>query len=159
MGNNKLGADFELLFHPDLKLSVNEIAMWYSVDSGKTWDDYYANKLSSHKYNIRMFDLPEGKTMEFYVEVALKDGRVMRVTKDGNNYKVKLVDKGDSMYKAQVRIKDMSFAYRKCLICESKIDGIQCQTPECEATYCPICNRMLAPHSNYCPWDNKIIAD
>jgi len=130
-----------------------------SLDEGKNWDDYYANLISKNSYKIVIYDLPENNPFYFYIEVFLKDGRVMAAKKDGDYYKTILVNKGDGTYKAQVRIKDLNFNYRICLICEKRIpgEGIQCTTLECEATYCPFCNRMLLPHSNYCPWDKKSI--
>jgi hypothetical protein len=157
---NTIGADFEILFHPDVDLEVKEIRLVYSLDYGKTWDDYFANKLAPKKYNLTMYDLPIDQPMEFYLEVYLNDGRVEKVLKDGNNYKVTIVDKGEGSYKAQIRIKDTTFSHRVCIICGSLIKGkgIQCPTPDCEATYCPICNRLLPPHSNYCPWDEKQIS-
>ncbi|MHA1340390.1 MAG: hypothetical protein ACTSRZ_09280 [Promethearchaeota archaeon] len=155
----KINADFEILFHPDLDIEIKEVRFLYSLDEGKSWDDYYANKLGKKRYNITIYDLPEDNSFYFYIEVFLKDGRVMVAKKSNDYYKTTLVDKGEGVYKAQVRIKDLSFGYRICLICEKRIpgDGIQCATLECEATYCPFCNRMLLPHSNYCPWDQKQI--
>ena len=156
MGKKTINADFEILLHPDLVLEISGVTLWYTV--GKNWDDYYANKINK-KYQLTIYDLPEEGMMEFYIEISLKDGRVMKASKGGDNYKVKLVDKGGGVYKAQVRVKELNFSYRQCLICESKIPspGIQCETKECEATYCPNCNRILPPHSNYCPWDQKLI--
>ncbi|MHA1819068.1 MAG: hypothetical protein ACTSU2_14270 [Promethearchaeota archaeon] len=155
----KIGADLEILFHPDLDIDIKEVRILYSLDNGTTWDDYYANKLNPKKYQISMYDLPLNEPMEFYIEVTLRDGRVLKALKEGKNYRVILNDKGGGMYKAQVRIKELVFSHRICIICESIIkgDGIQCETPGCNATYCPFCNRMLPPHSNYCPWDKKLI--
>ncbi|MBD3350583.1 MAG: hypothetical protein GF364_03755 [Candidatus Lokiarchaeota archaeon] len=155
----KITADIEILFHPDLSLDIKEIRLLYSLDGGKAWDDYYANKLSGDKYNITMYDMPENAQIEFYIEILLKDGRVMKAQKKTDNYKTRLLDQGEGVYKAQVRIREVRQTHRKCIICGSLIQGIQCTTPECEATYCPICNRLLPPHSNYCPWDKQMISD
>ena len=36
-------------------------------------------------------------------------------------------------------------------------DGnFNCQIPECEATYRPLCIRSLPPNSNYCPREKKM---
>jgi hypothetical protein len=161
MGKSKstINADFEILFHPDLDFDIKEVKMMFSVDNGKSWDDYIANKLAVKKYQATMYDLPSNEFMDFYVDILLTDGRVMKAVKDNQNYRVQLIDKGEGSYKAQVRIKDILPSHRICLVCDNHIaaNSIQCETKECEATYCPLCNRMLPPHSNYCPWDLKLI--
>jgi hypothetical protein len=72
---NTIGADFEILFHPDFDLEIKELRLVYSLDYGKTWDDYFANKLAPKKYNLSMYDLPVDQQMEFYLDLTLNDGR------------------------------------------------------------------------------------
>ena len=157
-----LSAEFEILFHPDMKLQPKEVALIYSSD-GKSWEDYFANRLTEKNWNVTMYDLQVDQQIEFFIRVIVKDGRIMLVRKEGQNYKVKVRDNTSSeKYKAQIRITDdiLSHAGRRCLICDQVIPKNKnlCQTDGCSATYCPYCQRMLPPFSNFCPWDKKSFA-
>ena len=158
----KITAEFQILFHPDLADKAKELALLYTTNGGRNWDDYFANRLTDKNWQITMYDLNEGP-IEFFLRIILKDGRIVLGKKDQQNYKVKIRDNSDSnKYKAQIRLTQDNFVPvgRKCLVCEDIIPTGQyiCKTPGCHASFCPDCSRMLPPFSNYCPWDKKLIA-
>lgn len=154
-----LSAEFQILFHPELKMSPKEVALVYTFD-GRSFDEIYANKLTEKNWNVQIFDLKEGQPMEFFVRCIMKDSRMMLGRKEGQNYKITLKDNTDgNKYKAQVRIDETNLvtAGRRCLVCDQVIPKGQnmCKTAQCQAVFCPFCNRMLPPYSNFCPWDQK----
>lgn len=129
----------------------------YSLDGGKTWDDYYGNKLGTAKnWQVTQYDMKEGAEMTFFIRFIQKDGSIFIANKDGKNYQVTLKKNQPDHYKAQVRIgpKAVTQIGKKCIVCDTLINRGQnnCPNPECGATYCPDCSRMLPPSSNYCPW-------
>ncbi len=158
MSPKKISAEFQILFHPDLNLKPTEVSLVYSFNQGRNWDTYLANKATPINWGTSMYDLPIGQQMEFFLRIIVDDGRIMIAKKNDENYKIILRDNtNQGRYKAQIRItSDLLISTgRKCLICENivKKDRNICETPGCNAVYCPKCNRMLPPHSNYCPWD------
>jgi hypothetical protein len=153
----KISAEFQILFHPDMKMSPKEVALVYTFD-GKSYDDYFANKLTDKNWNVSLYDLAEGQKMEFFVRCVFKDGRLLLGRKEGKNYQIQLrANTEQGNYKAQVRLDDSNLVYagRRCLICDQIIpkDQNMCKTEQCHAVFCPQCNRMLPPYSNFCPWD------
>lgn len=155
-----MNAEFEVLFHPDMKLQPKEVAILYSSNGGKNFEDNYANRITEKNWNVQIFDLDERLPLEFFVRVVFKDGRLMLAKKEGQNYKIQLRDNtGSGKYKAQVRIEEgnLIFTGRRCLVCDQIIprDKNICLTEECHAVYCPFCQRMLPPFANFCPWDKK----
>jgi hypothetical protein len=159
----KIEAEFQVLLHPDMQIIPKEIALLYSFTGGRNWDDYYANKITAKNWQVNMYDLPTGATMEFFLRLVFKDGRIMTGKKTNANYKINIRDNSDSgKYKAQIRItnENLSSIGRKCLICEQVVahGTNMCATDQCFAVYCPDCNRMLPPFGNYCPWCKKVVS-
>lgn len=155
MGKKKIRTEFEILIHPDLDLEPADLIFMYSLDGGKTWDDYYGNKLGTpKKWQITQYDMKEGSQMTFFIRFIQKDGKIFIANKEGKNYNVELTLNQPDHYKAQVRIAKATFIGKKCIICGNilKKDENMCSNTECSAAYCPKCNRMLPPSSNYCPW-------
>ena len=163
MSPKKISAEFQILFHPDLNYKPTEVSIVYSLDKGKNWETYLANKATALNWGLSIYDLKPGAGMEFFIRITVDDGRIMLAKKNNKNYKVVLRDNTDQgRYKAQVRItEDLLIPVgRRCLICEEVIrkGRNMCETPGCNAVFCPECNRMLPPFSNYCPWDEKTFA-
>ncbi|MHA1149313.1 MAG: hypothetical protein ACTSR8_13845 [Promethearchaeota archaeon] len=155
MGKKKIRTEFEILIHPSLDLEPTEVIFMYSFDGGKTWDDYYGNKLgTSKKWQITQYDMKEGAQMTFFIRFIQKDGKIFIANKEGKNYNVELKKNQPDHYKAQVRIAKVTQIGKKCIVCETIIskDDNNCPNEECKASYCPDCSRMLPPSSNYCPW-------
>ncbi len=155
MGKKKIRAEFEIIIHPNLKLEPAETIFMYSLDGGKTWDDYGGNKLGTPKnWQITMYDIIEGSKMEFFIRFIQKDGQIFIANKDGKNYSIELKLNQPDHYKAEVRIAKVISVGRKCIVCGTVINKGEnmCLNKECRATYCPKCMRMLPPSSNYCPW-------
>ncbi len=160
MGSKKITAEFQILIHPDFPHKPNELTIVYSTDKGKNWETYLANKITPINWGINIYDLEVGKQIEFFIRIVFDDGRLVLAKKNNQNYKVIIRDNSDqNKYKAQIRITEDILVPigRKCLVCEEIIrKGTNiCQTPGCHAVFCPYCNRMLPPFSNYCPWDEK----
>jgi hypothetical protein len=158
-----INAEFQILFHPDLPYDPKEVVLLYTLNQGKSFEDYLANKLTVKNWQITIYDLPMEVPFEFFLRILLKDGRIMLGKKENQNWKIGLKDNTNSgMYKAQVRIAEENLISvgRRCLVCDQIIpkDKNICQTPNCAASFCPTCNRMLPPNSNYCPWDKKSFA-
>jgi hypothetical protein len=152
-----ISAEFQILFHPDMQMSPKEVALVYTFD-GKKFEDLYTNRIVDKNWNLVMYDIADGQKMEFFIRCVMKDGRLMIGRKEGKNYQIQLRPNTETgSYKAQVRLTDenMIYAGRRCLVCDQLIPKDQniCKTPQCFASYCPKCNRMLPPHANYCPWD------
>ncbi|MHA1282824.1 MAG: hypothetical protein ACTSQP_10000 [Promethearchaeota archaeon] len=155
MVKKKIRTEFEILIHPNLDLEPIEVIFMYSLDGGKTWDDYYGNKLGTpKKWQVTQYDMKEGSEMTFFIRFIQKDGKIFIANKDGQNYKVILKRNQPDHYKAQVRIAKVIQIGKKCIVCDTLINKNEniCPNPECGATYCPKCSRMLPPSSNYCPW-------
>jgi len=156
MGKKKLRAEFEILIHPKLELDLKETILMYSLDEGKSWDDYYGNKLgTAKKWQVTMYDMKEGVNMTFFIRFVQKDGKIFIANKEGKNYHIELrANQNDGSYKAQVRIAKANQVGKKCIVCETIINknDNSCPNPECLAVYCPDCSRMLPPLANYCPW-------
>jgi hypothetical protein len=151
----KIRAEFEIIIHPKLELEPTETIFMYSLDGGKTWDDYYGNKLGTSKsWQITMYDMKEGANMTFFIRFIQKDGKIFIANKEGENYKIELKLNQPDHYKAQVRIAKVSMIGKKCIVCEAIINKNEnkCPNLDCLASYCPDCSRMLPPSANYCPW-------
>jgi len=151
----KIRAEFEILIHPNLELEPLETVFMYSLDGGKTWDDYYGNKLGTSKnWQITMYDIKEGSNLTFFIRFIQKDGQIFIANKEGKNYNIELKKNQPDHYKAQVRIAKVTSIGKKCIICETLINKNEnsCPNEECLASYCPECSRMLPPSANYCPW-------
>lgn len=159
MGKQKpIKAEFDVIIHPDLNLEPNELVFMYSIDGGKSWDDYYGNKLGTIKnWNVTIFDLFVDQEISFFIRFIEKSGKIHIANKEGKNYNVTLRENQPDSYKAQVRIKNVTEVGMKCIICGTVLNKSQstCPNQECGATFCPHCNRMLPPSSNYCPWCTK----
>lgn len=157
MGKEKIRAEFEILIYPKLDLKPAETILMYKLDDGENWDDYFGNKLGTpKKWQITMYDMPEGSEMTFFIRFIQKDGKIFIANKEGENYHVELRKNKKDHYKAQIRIRNANLVGKKCIVCGTVIgkhDNI-CPNKECNATYCPDCSRMLPPLSNYCPWCN-----
>lgn len=154
-----VNAEFQILLHPDLKISPKEIALVYTSD-GKKFEELFANKITEKNWNLQIFDMKDGQPMEFFIRCVMKDGRLMIGRKENKNYQITLrPNTEEGKYKAQVRLEEsnLSVAGRRCLICDQVIPKSQnmCRTNQCHAVFCPNCNRMLPPYSNFCPWDKK----
>ncbi|MFO8017131.1 MAG: zinc ribbon domain-containing protein [Promethearchaeia archaeon] len=155
MGKDKIRAEFEILIHPKLELKPAETILMYSLDDGDNWDDYYGNKLGTpKKWQVTMYDMPEGESMSFFIRFIQKDGEIFIANKEGKNYNIELRKNQKDHYKAQIRIRNVRQIGKKCIVCGTIIGKNKnlCPNEECKATYCPECFRMLPPSSNYCPW-------
>lgn len=151
----KIRAEFEILIHPKLDLEPSETILMYSLNGGKSWDDYYGNKLGTpKKWQVTMYDIKEKSNMSFFIRFIQKDGKIFIANKDGKNYEIEVKRNQEDYYKAQVRIAKVIPVGKKCIVCGEIIgkDDNICPNAECYATYCPECSRMLPPTSNYCPW-------
>ena len=151
----KIRAEFEILIHPNLEIEPMETILMYSMDGGKTWDDYYGNKLGTpKKWQVTMYDVKEKSNMSFFIRLIQKDGKIFIANKDGKNYEIELKRNQPDHYKAQVRIAKVTSVGKKCIVCNTVIgkDQNSCPNEGCKASYCPECSRMLPPTSNFCPW-------
>ena len=158
-----INAEFQILFHPQISIKPVEVYLVYTLTNGKNWETYLANKITPLNWGIGIYDLKPGQQLEFFLRVVIDDGRMFLIKKNRQNYKVIVRDNtNQGRYKAQVRVTEdlLMFIGRKCLICDETIpkNKNMCETEGCNAVYCPQCNRMLPPFSNYCPWD-KIFID
>ncbi|GAB4305732.1 MAG: hypothetical protein Kow0069_01920 [Promethearchaeota archaeon] len=146
--------DWDIRFHPGLKVNPKEVVFMYSLD-GKNWDDYYANRLGvpTH-WQVTVYDLPVGQKLWFFLQVHEKDGRIRVANKDGDNYEVTVNPGKTGAYRAEVRVSKLVVVGRICLLCETRFgrQANACPNPGCGATYCPTCSRMLPPKANFCPW-------
>ncbi|MHA1731372.1 MAG: hypothetical protein ACTSU5_05485 [Promethearchaeota archaeon] len=147
--------EWEILFHPGLKVNPKEVVFFYTLD-GENWDDYYANKLGiPTKWQVAVYDLPEGQELTFFIKDVEKDGRIRVANNEGKNYKV-TVKAGEKTgtYRAQVRVSKLQVTGHVCLLCETAFPSTSnsCPNPGCGAVYCPGCSRMLPPKANFCPW-------
>lgn len=127
----------------------------YTLD-GNDWDDYYANKLGvATKWQVTVYDLPEGHEMSFFIRIVEKDGRIRLANNEGKNYTITLkASQKTGAYRAQVRVSKLAEIGHICLLCGTSFAKKlnHCPNPGCGATYCPQCSRMLPPKANYCPW-------
>ena len=91
MGKKTIRAEFEIIIHPKLDLEPIDIVFMYSLDGGKSWDDYYGNKLgTAKKWQVTMYDMKEGVDLTFFVRFIQKDGRIFLANKEGKNYNIQL---------------------------------------------------------------------